>query len=65
METKVLAKLCMSTFVTCNGMCTGISFWMLLVSDLNQDCGSVVLHASFDANPFPPPPSCSVNILYV
>jgi len=35
----------------------------LRVSDLSQDCGSIVLHASFDANPLPPAPSCPVNCL--
>ena len=40
---------------------------MLLVVDLSQDCGSIVLHASFDANPLPPLSSCPVSIfiLYV
>ena len=37
---------------------------MLLVVDLSQDCGSIVLHASFDANPLPPV-SYLVNIFIV
>jgi len=36
---------------------------MLLVVDLSQDCGSIVLHASFDADPLPPVSSCLVNIV--
>ena len=38
---------------------------MLLVVDLSQDCGSIVLHASFDANPLPPLSSCPVNIFII
>jgi len=36
---------------------------VLFVSDLSQDCGSIVLHASFDADPLPPAPPCPVNCL--
>jgi len=39
-------------------------FQCLLVVDLSQDCGSIVLHASFDANPLPPVSACLVNIVY-
>jgi len=37
---------------------------MLFVVDLSQDCGSIVLHASFDADPLTPVSSCLVSIVY-
>jgi len=40
-----------------------VAFLMLFVADLSQECGSVVLHASFDANPLQPAPSSQVNFL--